>query len=328
MQLGGIAASGLVFSPGARTGAVPAAWAQRDAVVLENDLIRVVVSPSDGAGMLAFAVKRDGEWIDVSPSDELSKPAVRCCSWMMVPYSNRIENGVFRFEGKEYRLRNGKGHAIHGDARNHPWKIETQSGTLLRLSQASLDHADFNWPWPLGLEAEFALEGNLFTQRLSIRNRGTTAMPAGFGWHPYYLRTLTPSGETAHLQMKCTGVYPDTDGNCIPSGPPAGLAPAFDFSQPKAVPSDRKYDHCFNGYDGKGTIAWPGSGVKLEYDCSPNVTHLVFYNPPDKPWFAVEPAANANNGVNLLDRGDPTHGVIRLPAAGEVKASFGIRVTA
>lgn len=328
LRLVTLAATGLALGARAQTGAVPPAWAKREEVAIENDLLRVVVSPSDGAGMLAFAVKRDGKWIDVSPNATGPNPPLRYCNWMMLPYSNRIENGAFRFEGKSYQLKNEKAHAIHGDARNHPWKVEAKRGDLLKLSQRSSDFADFNWPWPVEFDAEFALEGNVFAQRLAIRNRGATTMPAGFGWHPYYLRTLTQPGEEALVQMKCTGVYPDTNGNCIPAGPPEALAPDFDFSKPTVVPPDRKYDHCFSGYDGKGSIAWPKAGVKLDYDCSSNVTHLVFYNPPDKPWFAAEPAANANNGVNLLDRGDPTHGVIKLPAGAELTASFAMRVSA
>ncbi len=298
------------------------------AVVLENERLRVAVDPANGARLLAFAVKRDGRWLDVSPDGRAAGSTTKACSWMMIPYSNRIENGVFRFEGKEFQLKNGAAHAIHGDARNHPWKIAEQKSALLKCSLRSADFSDFNWPWPIDIGAEFSLEGNVFAQRLTIRNRGSTTMPAGFGWHPYYLRTLTQPDEPALLQMKFAGVYPDTNGNCIPSGPAAAPTADFDFSKPFAIPHDRKYDHCMSGYDGKGSIEWPRSGVKLEYDCSPNVTHLVFYNPPDKPFFAVEPAANANNGVNLLDRGDPTSGVIALPAGDELKANFSIKVTA
>lgn len=316
---------GIALGRFARADATPASPTER--ITLENPKVRVAIDPENGCGLLSLAVKKDDRWLDLSPNDRM-QPGQKQCSWLMAPYSNRIENGVFRFEGREYKLRNGASHAIHGDARTRPWKIESQRSDFLHCSLRTSDFTDFNWPWPMELRLEFALEENVFTQRLSMRNLGTSTMPAGFGWHPYYLRTITQPDEPVLMQMNCAGVYPDTNGNCIPSGPAAKPAPDFDFSKATAIPRDRKYDHCFSGYDGKGAIKWPKSGVKIQYDCSPNVTHLVFYSPPDKPWFAVEPAANANNGVNLLDRGDATNGVIPLPAGEELKARFAIQVSA
>lgn len=297
-------------------------------VVLENGRLRVVIDPENGARQMAFAVKHSGTWLNVSPDGRVPDASAKYCNWMMLPYSNRIENGKFRFEGREYQLKNGASHSIHGDARNRPWKIAARKSDLLKCTLRTADFPDFNWPWPMEIDAEFALEENVFAQRLVIRNRGSTTMPAGFGWHPYYLRSLTAADESVLLQANFRGVYPDTNGNCIPAGPPAPPTADFDFSKPFAIPRDRKYDHCMSGYDGKGTIEWPKSGVRLSYDCSKNVTHLVFYNPPDKPYFAVEPAANANNGVNLLDRGDPTNGVIPLAAGSELAAHFNIAATA
>lgn len=299
----------------------------RHAILLDNGKLRVAIAPDEGANLLALSVRQGGRWLDVAPNCLGEKPAMKSCSWMMLPYSNRIENGAFTFEGKSYQLKNPKGHAIHGDTMSRPWKVGRLEKNSLRCSLHSADFPDFNWPWSVEFTAEFALEEDALVQRISIRNRGTTTMPAGFGWHPYYLRTLTKTDEPVLLQMNCAGIYPDTNGNCIPAGPPVPPTPEFEFIKPRAIPTDRKFDHCFSGYDGKGTIAWPQSGVKVAYECSKNVTHLVFYSPPDKPWFALEPAANANNGVNLMAAGESTHGIIALPPDDELKASFTTRVS-
>lgn len=320
LRLGSLATFGLLLRSQAQTSG-------RE-IALNNGTLRAVVAPDEGATLLAVQVRRGGAWLDVSPNCTGGKPAMKQCSWMMLPYSNRIENGAFTFEGKTYQLNNPKGHAIHGDTMRRAWRVDGSKPAALRCSLRSADSPDFNWPWPVEFAAEFALEGNEFVQRLVIRNRGTTAIPTGFGWHPYYNRTLTQAEEPVLMQMSTAGIYPDTNGNCIPAGPPAPPTADFDFTKPRAIPTDRKFDHCFSGYDGKGSIAWPKSGVKVSYDCSANVTHLVFYSPPDKPWFAVEPAANANNGVNLLAKGDPSHGIITLPAGEELKASFVTRITA
>ena len=38
----------------------------------------------------------------------------------------------------------------------------------------------------------------------------------------------------------------------------------------------------------------------------------MLYNPEGKPYFAVEPVLNANDGVNLLGRDEPTAGTTVL----------------
>lgn len=49
------------------------------------------------------------------------------------------------------------------------------------------------------------------------------------------------------------------------------------------------------------------------------------YNPA-KPYFAVEPVTNANNGVNLLAEGDPTSGVRALQPGETLDATFDVLV--
>lgn len=307
--------------------AAPFTVPPRDELELAGDALRVVVSPSDGAGLLAFKARRGDRWLDIYPDVRDLSRKMRYASWMMIPYSNRIENGRFRFEGRDYELRNGANHAIHGDARSRPWTVAEKSASRLKLTLRSADFADFNWPWPIDVEAEIAVDGTSLVQSLRIRNRGTTAMPAGFGWHPYYPRALTKEVEPVRMRMKFTTVYPDANGDCIPDGPAQPVPAELDYSAGKAVPADRRYDTCLGGYDGQGTIEWPESGVKLDYACTPNVTHFIYFNPIERPVWAAEPAANANNGVNLLARGEPGHGVLALPPGEALDARFATRVT-
>lgn len=324
------------WAVGGLVGGTRAGWAQapapattppaRDEIELSAERMKLVVSPSDGAGLLAWKVRRGDGWIDVYPDVRAPELKMRYASWMMIPYSNRIENGVFTYGGREYRLKNGANHAIHGDARSRSWTVLRQEPARLRLSLRTADMPDFNWPWPMDLEAEIALEPDALLQRLRIVNRGDTAMPAGFGWHPYYARSLTRPGEPVVLTFRCRGVWPDPDGDCIPNGPMAPLPADLDYAAGRPVPADRRYDTCLGGWDGRATIAWPDSGLTLTYECSPTCVNLVYFNPVERPVFAVEPAANANNGVNLLAKGWDGHGVIELPAGEAVDAEFRTRL--
>jgi len=325
--LGALAATG-GLAPALRAQSQPGGTAMRDELELRNDQLRVVLSPGDGAGILALALRRRNGWLDLYPDVRDPALKMRFASWMMIPYSNRIAHGRFTWAGREYQLRNGENHSIHGDARNHPWSVLERSDSAVRLALDTRRVPSFNWPWPLELSAELRLDGSAFVQRLRIINRGDSTMPAGFGWHPYYRRYLTREGEPVRIVFKAAGVWPDPDGDCLPDGPLAPLPPDLQCAEGCPVPTDRRYDTCLGGFDGRAAIEWPDSGVRLRYECSANVRHLVYFNPTERPVFALEPAANANNGVNLAARGWENHGVIELPAGEALDAEFITRVEA
>ena len=303
-----------------------------DEVELANDRLRVVVNPAKGGMIMAFAVRRRSEWIDVTPDARLPETQMRAASWLMLPYSNRIRDGKFTFEGREHVLANAKNHAIHGDVRNRPWKVVEQTPSRLVLELDSASFPDFNWPWPILARVEIEADGDRLVQRLKLENRGDTTMPAGFGWHPYFRRWLSRDGEPVELQFRVTRVHPDgsPDGlpndkaDGLPDGPSVPLPPKLDFSKSRPL-GDLRLDACFGGFDGRAEIGWPESGVRLFMECSPNVTHLVCFAPADRPLVAVEPVANATDGVNLLATGADDSGVIPLPAGKSLEASFTIR---
>lgn len=295
-------------------------------ITLENESLRAVLAPESGASLLAFHGRKGTNWLPLTPDARESSCDLKCASFLMVPYSNRIENGTFTFAGERYQLERGDQHAIHGDVRTRSWKVDEQTGARLCCVFDSAEHEQINWPWPFAVRAEYALEERTFTSRLSLRNSGDSAMPAGFGWHPYFSRTLTAPGEPVHLCFQVEAAYPDANGNRIPSGPPGPLAPHQDFSVERPLTPDHFLDTCCRGYDGQGYIAWPHSNARLRFVCSPACTHLVLYNPAGKPYFAAEPVTNANDGVNLLARGDAGCGTAVLEPGESLEAHFSLHL--
>lgn len=294
-------------------------------LTLENEQLRLVLDPESGVSTLAFYARRGDAWLPVMPDARREGVELKESNFIMLPYSNRIENGRFTFGGNAYQLAKGERHAIHGDVRTRPWKVEEQSAQQVTCSFDSRQHKAVNWPWPFSATLTYQLNELTLASRLMLTNLGDTAMPAGFGWHPYYSRWLTRAGEPVLLHFQIQGIYPDANNNRIPSGP--GKAPAAnqDFRTETALTPDNFIDFCAYGYDGNGTITWPESGVRLTYRCSPECGHLVLYNPA-KPYFAAEPVTNANNGVNLLAQGDPTSGVQVLEPGASLSATFDVQV--
>ena len=292
---------------------------------LENDTLRVTLDPDRGTSIKAFYARKGDDWLPLMPDVRQEGSRLPAASFVMAPYSNRIENGTFTFEGQTIQLEHGERHAMHGDVHSRPWRVAKATTTDLACTFRSTDHENVNWPWPFEAQAAYSLSDGAFSSRLALWNRGETAMPAGFGWHPFFSRQLTREGEPVHLCFTVAGVYPDANDNRIPSGPVQPLTPEQDFSVEKPLDPDFFLDHCFQGYDGQGHIAWPESGVKLSFDCSPECQHLVVFNPPF-PIFAMEPVTNANNGVNLYAAGWPNSGVVVLEPGECLTAQFNLRV--
>jgi aldose 1-epimerase len=294
-------------------------------ITIENETLRVDISPDQGTSIKAFYARKGDTWLPLMPDVRPEGSKLPAASFLMIPYSNRIENGTFTFQGQRFQLAHGDRHSLHGDVWMRPWCVIDELTTRIACTFRSIDHEDVNWPWPFDTQAEYSLSGHVFSSRLALWNRGETAMPAGFGWHPFFSRALTREGEAVHLCFKVAGVYPDANDNRIPSGPAQPLTPEQDFSIEKPLDPEQFFDHCFQGYDGNGYIAWPESGIKLSFDCSPECQHLVVYNPPF-PIFAVEPVTNANNGFNLYAAGWPNSGVVCLEPGECLMAQFDLRV--
>ena len=292
---------------------------------LANEKISILLDPEQGAGIRSFFIKKDRSWISLMPDTCDKYSELKAAVFLMIPYSNRIENGVFSFEGREYKLANGENHSLHGDTRSRKWIIERTSENSVVCLFNSEKHENVNWPWQFKARVEYILKENIFSSHLSLWNLGYSNMPAGFGWHPYFNRKLTRDDEPVKLCMQTSGAYPDANDNRIPSGPSQPLTKEQDYSIEKSIQPKDFIDTCYKGYNGNGYILWPESEIKVTYKCSSTCTHLIIFNPFRK-YFAIEPVTNANNGVNLYARGEPDSGIISLPPGKELKAEFSLKI--
>lgn len=292
---------------------------------LENDSLRIKADPLRGAGMVCFYRKTGAGDLPVMPDVESGGPGPDMACFLMVPYSNRIEKGEFTFEGKTYKLDKGEEHSLHGAVRHLPWQVVESGPAAALLRFDSKEHEKVNWPWPFAVEVAYELDGGVFFSSLKLWNKGESNMPGGVGWHPFFSRSLSKAKEPVYLQIDVPRVFPDENDNRIPSGPSEPVPPALEFSAEKPVDPDFFIDNCFVYRGGNGHLRWPASGIKAEFQCSSECSHLVFYNPPE-PFFALEPVTNANNGVNLYEKGHPDSGIAVLPPGGLLQASYRIKV--
>jgi aldose 1-epimerase len=215
----------------------------------------------------------------------------------LVPFSNRIGDGRFAWNGKAVTLARNfppEPHAIHGVGFERPWQIlsRTNDSALLAL----LHLPDAGWPWAFEARQRITLTDGALTLDLSAVNLEAQAVPLAFGHHPYIPR----SG--ARLTFHAQGVWlPGEDGLPGDLVKPTG---SLDFSKGLDV-EQADVDHCFSGWSRAAYIVWPDQPLALEITASSALSCAVVYSSRELDAFCFEPVAHANNALNRQDGESP-----------------------
>lgn len=297
-------------------------------IILQNKHLRVRLHPAAGASVVGCEANRSGQWLPIlrpTPAEAVAEGnSSQMASFTLAPFSNRLREARFQFNGQTHQLRPNtpEGYALHGDVRKRPWQVlDTITPTRAALAFDSANFPDINFPFPFAVLVRYELHDRTFDSSFTLTNRGPAAMPAGFGFHPYFNRVLTWPDEAVELQARVGGVYPEL----VPDDAAGPLSPEQDFSRSKPL-APSGFDHCFAGWDGRATVHWPRANVTAELECDPIFTHLVLFTPPGQSFFALEPVTNANNGFNLFAHDKPGTGVRVLESGEAMEGRFRLRM--
>lgn len=272
------------------------------------------------AGSLRLSLRLDlgaaiaGFWcgalpVLVSTEAEALDTAWASGGYLLAPYSNRLGNCQFNWQGQTYRTalnNNVTPHAMHGVVLSRPWQLISAG---VDRAELQVRHAgDVDWPFAFTLRQRITLTALALQIELVITNDDTRAQPAGLGWHPYF-----PKRAHSRLQIQVTERW-DSD--------PATELPTRALAQHgiNAEVASLGLDHCFGGWSGVALI----DDEQLSLRLSSSLGYLVVYTPHDKPLFAVEPVSHVNNALNMAD---PTaHGVQALAPGETMTAMFLLEV--
>ncbi|HVU13540.1 MAG TPA: hypothetical protein VHD90_19810 [Phototrophicaceae bacterium] len=288
---------------------------------LQNEHWQVGVLPETGSSLAFGRANKGDQWIDVlRPTAEQDYGnASLCSSFIMLPWANRLRAAKFRFAGMEYQLQpsSNDGTAIHGTVRRLAWQLEISEPTHLitRFNSASFPPDKINFPFKFSARAEYRLSGADFSITVALTNEDSQPFPAGFGHHPYFVRDAANKVE---VQVNCEQRFELV--NALATAPAAPIPPEKDFRQLRPL-STAIYEDLFTERTGEtaARIVYPVSGIGLIIHADALFGSVLLFAPEGKPFFAVEPQSNANDGFNLLDRGIAGNGVFIL-APGEAKS--------
>ncbi len=291
---------------------------------LENERWQVGILPETGSSIAYGRVKVDDGWSDVlRPTSESDYGnASLCSSFIMLPWANRIANAKFRFHGHEYQLREDHpGVAAHGATRHLAWEVERASLDRIVTRFDSRDYPDVNFPFKFSARSEYRLEDDDLQMELTLTNDDDQPFPGGFGHHPYFVRD---AANAVQVQLLVDARF-ELD-NSIVVAPPIPLTDYYDFRDLRPLGAS-PYDDLYTNRTSQtlyARVVYPNVAVDLLAD--PMFEQVILYAPEGKPFFALEPQSNVNDGFNLYDRGMEKTGVFVLEP-GELKTGlFGIHV--
>ncbi|CAH2602163.1 Aldose 1-epimerase [Rhodovastum atsumiense] len=248
------------------------------------------------------------------------EPSVRRMAvYPLLPYSNRIAEGRFRFAGTEHVLRRNFGdhpHPLHGLGWQREWAFVPRGthAASMTLGHRPDGEAAADWPFAFDAEQTVELTDRTVTLTLAFRNADTRPAPVGLGWHPFF-----PRHDGAVLRFHADAVWRN-DARMLPVER-GTVPPAWDFSAGRPV-ENPGLDNCFAGFTGTATLSWPARRLAVTMTADATLGHLVVMTPPPPAdFFAVEPVMNANDAIN---RPDPAAHGLRVLAPGE---SLRVRMT-
>lgn len=295
-------------------------------ILIENERLRLAVLPRLGAGVAEFSLRSpSGAWQPVwRPAPPTVSHFNDLACYLLSPWSNRIAGARFAFNDQPITLHPDwpDGAAIHGVVKERPWAILDRSPVSARLTLDTRDGPALNWPWPFEASVRYELDEQSLEVELAVTNRADGPMPAGLGFHPFFMRQLWNADDVA-IRADLPGRYPAT--GMIPTGP----ARADDVTRHLAAGrplAALDLDDVFDGFDPKTTITWPASGLRAAFAVTPNLNHTVIYCPPVNPFFCLEPVTMVNDGFNAAARGVPGTGVSKLNPGETLSATMTVRI--
>ncbi|MGE5171729.1 MAG: aldose 1-epimerase [Rudaea sp.] len=288
----------------------------------------VTLAPDIGGAITAFTV--DGvPFLRPTPPAALAEADVRrTACYPLVPYSNRIANGVLHFAEREFRLARNVAtypHAIHGVGWQRAWSVVGASNAhalvALRHDATGVD-ADA-WPWPFLATQAFHLvpsahaRAAVLAVTLSLANVGDEPFPFGLGWHPHF-----PRDEATELGFAAREVFLN-DQTQLPVARVAVPAQwRFDPARALGAPA---LDNVFAGWGGEATIIDRARATSLAADRA--CAFVVVYAPAHRPFFAVEPVTHQTDAFNRAAAGETRTGTRVLPPGAAFSCTMRIAAT-
>ncbi len=268
-------------------------------LTIRHGIFGLSICPASGGSITRYWQESDGraiEWLrPASPEAIAARDPLGMSSFPLVPFSSRIRDGRFSFDGHAVALPLNflpERHAIHGHGWQSPWEVVAAEEDTATIAYT---HSPDSWPWPYRAEQTFTLGDGGMSVLMTVTNHSGGPMPAGLGPHPYFVRT--PDARISAT----TGEMWGSDAEVMPTvlaAPTEGM----DLNA-GLVPSAVAMDNTFIGWNHRAEISWPEWQARLIMEAPSPLDFLVVFTPPGEDYFCVEPVSNMTDAFNQTAAG-------------------------
>ena len=274
--------------------------AEQELVTLRAGALEVVLAPAVGGCIATFdRLGRDDRLPVMRGGAGIPPNVLEAASFPLVPYVNRIRDGLFHFRGRKVRLEPnmaGDPSPLHGQGWLSAWQVTRQSA---KEAELRFRHKGGEWPWAYEAVQRFALDPGGLALELGCTNMSREPMPCGLGQHPYF-----PCTPETRLDTEVEWAW-TIDENVLPVD---------------RVPANGRYglrdraicgqglDNGFGGWSGHARIATAGHPFAIEMT-SADAAFFQVYSPATGGLFVAEPVSHANAALNASEEEWPTLGM-------------------
>ena len=202
---------------------------------------------------------------------------------LLIPYPNRIEDGVYTFEGKTYELpidEHERRNAIHGYGYRAYWTLENLDESTVTLSWRVPNMAGY--PFDVMVAVTYTLTDNGLNLTIAARNNGETNAPWALAIHPWLANGFDGYGDEIDGQnAQCSLMVPaDThvtvDDRLLPTGTEPVDGTKYDFREPMKLdqqPYDDAWTDVKHAEDGTVTaVLYRPDGMAVEVGGDETIT--------------------------------------------------------
>ena len=260
---------------------------------------------------------------------------------ILFPFPNRVRGGRYTFQGRAYEMdinETARGNHIHGLVARLPWQTEgTGAGddegawhrAVIDLSQ--FPEAMRQYPFPCLVRVISRLKDGALIQETTVTNTGQTALPMGYGIHPWFPAVIDGAPrETTQVRVPAGG-YWELE-NLVPTGRVLAVGESEKFDLREWRPLDgHDFDDVFTQVmrrpDGwiEAGIRYPNVGYEVAVEASPEFREWVLYAPTTRRVICLEPYTGTTNAVNLQNEVVDAGLVVLAPGdswTGEIRISL------
>jgi aldose 1-epimerase len=282
---------------------------------------RAEVWPAGGFNCYRWQVVRNGRTLDLlyaDPDFPGDGRPTRSGIPILFPFPNRIRDGRFTWDGKEYQLPLNDGpkkNAIHGFSTVRAWQVvgsgASDTGAWITGVFQSDDHPELCdlWPATFALRVTYRLSAGTLHVAAENQNPDETPLPFGLGYHPYFRVPSAAGGAPEDCSVQVPALSAWELDESLPTGRKQPPGESRDLNFPRRF-TELQLDDVLTDLPGvrlEGDLQERGriraGETTLRVLCSDSFRDMVVYTPAHRLAICIEPYTCVTDAVNLQARG-------------------------